>query len=166
MRQAGRYLPEYRALRSRAGSFLGLCDDPALASEVTLQPVRRFDLDAAILFSDILLVPRAFGRAVRFVDNEGPELDPIDARGIDALSMEGALERLSPVIEAVRQTRAALAPEKALIGFCGAPWTVATYMVAGRSTPDQGPGAGWRMSSRRLSAGWSTGSSTFPAPIW
>ncbi len=137
MRQAGRYLPEYRALRAKAGSFLDLCFDPALAVEVTLQPVRRFDLDAAILFSDILVVAHALGRSVRFVEGEGPRLDPIDAIGIDGLAWRPEL--LAPVIETVGRVRAALDPAKGLIGFCGAPWTVATYMVAGRGTADQAP---------------------------
>ncbi len=126
-------------LRERAGSFLVLCDDPQLAAEVTLQPIDRFDLDAAIIFADILLIPRALGRAVRFEDGEGPVLDPIDAVGIDRLDGKGLLDRLSPTIEAVHDVRARLAADKALIGFCGAPWTVATYMVAGHATPDQGP---------------------------
>jgi uroporphyrinogen decarboxylase len=139
MRQAGRYLPEYRELRARAGSFLALCDDPELAAEVTLQPIRRFNLDAAILFSDILLVPRALGRKVSFVEGDGPRLVPIDAADISRLSIEGALDRLSAPLEILRRTRPALAPEKALIGFCGAPWTVATYMVAGAATSDQLP---------------------------
>jgi uroporphyrinogen decarboxylase len=139
MRQAGRYLPEYRALRAKAGTFLDLCLNPELASEVTLQPVKRFDLDAAILFSDILVVPHALGRSVRFVEGEGPRLDPLDEIGIGLLEMDRAVERLAPVIETVAGVRAALAPEKALIGFCGAPWTVATYMIAGKGTPDQGP---------------------------
>ena len=137
MRQAGRYLPEYRALRAKVGSFLDLCFDPELAGEITLQPVRRFDLDAAILFSDILVVPLALGRSVRFVEGEGPRLDPIDRAGIDALAWRP--ETLAPVIETVRRVRAMLDPGKALIGFCGAPWTVATYMVAGRGSTDQAP---------------------------
>ncbi len=139
MRQAGRYLPEYRELRSRAGSFLDLCFNPPLAAEVTLQPVRRFDMDAAILFSDILVVPHAMGRSVRFAEGEGPRLDPIDAAGIAALQVGGAAERLAAVYETVRRVRMALDPDKTLIGFCGAPWTVATYMVAGRGTTDQAP---------------------------
>ena len=137
MRQAGRYLPEYRAVRAKAGSFLDLCLDPGLAAEVTLQPVRRFDLDAAILFSDILVVPHALGRTVRFVEGEGPRLEPIDATGVDRLACRP--ERLAPVIETVARVRADLSPDKALIGFCGAPWTVATYMVAGEGTSDQLP---------------------------
>ena len=137
MRQAGRYLPEYRAVRAKAGSFLDLCFDPEFAAEVTLQPVRRFDLDAAILFSDILVVPHALGRTVRFVEGEGPRLEPIDGEGIDRLAFRS--EALAPVIETVARVRAALAADKALIGFCGAPWTVATYMVAGEGTGDQLP---------------------------
>jgi len=139
MRQAGRYLPEYRALRAKAGSFLELCYSPGLAAEVTLQPVRRFGVDAAILFSDILVVPDALGRKVEFVEGEGPRLEPIDAAGVAALSTDPVAERLAPVFETVRRVRESLAPDKTLIGFCGAPWTVATYMIAGRGTPDQAP---------------------------
>ena len=139
MRQAGRYLPEYKEVRTKAGSFLDLCFSPDLATEVTLQPIRRFGFDAAILFSDILVVPYALGRRVDYVEGEGPQLDPIDAAGIDRLEMDGVHDRLAPVYEAVRMIRASLDAEKALIGFCGAPWTVATYMIAGRGTPDQSP---------------------------
>ncbi len=139
MRQAGRYLPEYRALRAKAGSFLDLCFNPELASAATLQPVERFDLDAAILFSDILVVPLALGRKVWFVEGEGPRLDPIDGAGIDLLDDGGATETLAPVLETVRQVRARLDGKKTLIGFCGAPWTVATYMIAGKGTADQAP---------------------------
>lgn len=139
MRQAGRYLPEYRALRAEAGSFLDLCFDPDRAAAVTLQPVERFDFDAAILFSDILVVPWALGRSVRFVEGEGPRLDPIDAAGIAALETGEVVPRLAPVLETVARVRAMLASDKALIGFCGAPFTVATYMIAGRGTPDQAP---------------------------
>jgi uroporphyrinogen decarboxylase len=139
MRQAGRYLPEYRSTRKQAGSFLDLCLNPELATKVTLQPIARFDFDAAILFSDILIVPYALGRKVEFVEGEGPVLTPIDEAGIAALNREGAQSRLEPVMETVRAVRARLAPEKTLIGFCGAPWTVATYMVAGHGTPDQLP---------------------------
>lgn len=137
MRQAGRYLPEYRETRKQAGSFLDLCYTPELAVEVTLQPLRRFDLDAAILFSDILVIPDALGQKVRFETGEGPILDPVDAAGIAGLSKEGALDHLAPVLETVRRLRAALPPQKTLIGFCGAPWTVATYMLNGRGSPDQ-----------------------------
>lgn len=139
MRQAGRYLPEYRELRARAGSFLDLCYNPELATEVTLQPIRRFGFDAAILFSDILVIPHALGRDVRFVEGEGPRLDPIERAEIFGLSNDGMLDRLAPVLETVGAVRKALDPDKALIGFCGAPWTVATYMIAGRGTPDQAP---------------------------
>ena len=139
MRQAGRYLPEYRAVRAEVGSFMGLCLDPEKATEVTLQPIRRFDFDAAIVFSDILMVPYALGRNVRFVEGEGPRLDPIDADGIGVLDTGPVADALRPVFETVAMVRAGLAAEKSLIGFCGAPWTVATYMVAGRGTPDQAP---------------------------
>ncbi|GLK68779.1 uroporphyrinogen decarboxylase [Hansschlegelia plantiphila] len=140
MRQAGRYLPEYRALRAEAGSFLDLCYNPALATEVTLQPIRRFDLDAAILFSDILVVPHALGQEVRFVEGEGPRLDPLTSRADFRRLREAIdLDMLSPVYETVSRVRAELAPDKALIGFCGAPYTVATYMVAGRGGDEQAP---------------------------
>jgi uroporphyrinogen decarboxylase len=139
MRQAGRYLPEYRETRKKAGSFLDLCYTPEHAIEVTLQPIRRFGFDAAILFSDILVVPDALGRRVNFEEGRGPVLDPINAQEIVGLSGEGALAHLAPVIEAVRGIRAALPSETALLGFCGAPWTVATYMIAGHGTPDQAP---------------------------
>jgi len=136
MRQAGRYLPEYRATRLRAGSFLDLCYTPALAAEVTMQPIRRFDLDAAILFSDILVVPDALGQQVRFVEGRGPVLEPLGGRlpGLDPAQL---MKRLAPILETVRLVRAALAADKALIGFCGAPWTVATYMIAGQGSADQ-----------------------------
>jgi uroporphyrinogen decarboxylase len=137
MRQAGRYLPEYRALRAKAGSFLDLCFDPQRASEVTLQPVVRFDLDAAIIFSDILLVPHALGQRVDFVEGEGPRLEPLAATAVRGLDPEGITRRLQPVFDAVGLARSRLAPDKTLIGFCGAPWTVATYMIAGRGTVDQ-----------------------------
>lgn len=137
MRQAGRYLPEYRELRAKAGSFLELCYNPELASEVTLQPLRRFDLDAAILFSDILVIPDALGQYVRFEAGEGPLLEPVTADSIPRLDPKGALEKLSPIIETVRRVRAGLTPDKTLIGFCGSPWTVATYMIGGRGSPDQ-----------------------------
>ncbi len=137
MRQAGRYLPEYRRVRERAGGFLELCFTPELAAEVTLQPVRRFGLDAAILFSDILVVPLALGRAVRFSEKEGPQLDPLaDLADIERLRCEDLDERLAPVYEALARVRMALAPEVALIGFAGAPWTVAAYMVEGRTSRD------------------------------
>jgi uroporphyrinogen decarboxylase len=140
MRQAGRYLPEYRALRERAGSFLKLCFTPELAAEVTLQPIRRFGFDAAILFSDILVVPHALGRTVSFEAGEGPRLEPLDdAAKVNALRAEADQAVLAPVYEAVRLVRRNLPEGVALIGFCGAPWTVATYMIAGRGTSDQAP---------------------------
>lgn len=137
MRQAGRYLPEYRALREKAGSFLDLCFNPDLASEVTLQPIDRFDFDAAILFADILLIPHALGQPLRFEEGAGPILEPVkDQAGLDTLRSNGVADRLDPVFETVRKTRSQLAPDKALIGFAGAPWTVATYMLAGGSVRD------------------------------
>jgi uroporphyrinogen decarboxylase len=139
MRQAGRYLPEYRALRATAKGFLDLCYDPVRAAEITLQPITRFDVDAAILFSDILVVPHALGRRVDFVEGEGPRMDPIDLRGIERLDDTYGVERLAPVLDTVMRVRERLSPDKTLIGFCGAPWTVATYMIAGRGTPDQAP---------------------------
>lgn len=139
MRQAGRYLPEYRATRAEAGSFLDLCYSPELATEVTLQPIRRYAFDAAILFSDILVIPDALKRDVRFEEGHGPRLEPIDIDGILALKPDGVQDHLRPVIEAVGRIRKALPEETALLGFCGAPWTVATYMIAGHGTPDQAP---------------------------
>jgi uroporphyrinogen decarboxylase len=140
MRQAGRYLPEYRALREKAGDFLTLCFTPELAAEVTLQPVRRFGFDAAILFSDILVIPHALGQLVRFTAGEGPQLDPItDRQTLTRLKLELDHSVLAPVYEAIRQVKASLAPNVALLGFCGAPWTVASYMIAGQGTPDQQP---------------------------
>jgi uroporphyrinogen decarboxylase len=134
MRQAGRYLPEYRALREKVGNFLELCYSPELATEVTLQPIRRFGLDAAILFSDILVIPDALGQSVRFETGEGPLLEPLD---LAALGLGKVEERLKPVFETVSRVRSELAPDKTLIGFCGSPWTVATYMIGGRGSPDQ-----------------------------
>jgi uroporphyrinogen decarboxylase len=140
MRQAGRYLPEYRALRERAGTFLDLCFTPELAVEVTLQPIRRFGFDAAILFSDILVVPHALERTVTFEAGEGPRLEPLDdAAKLNALPSEADEAVFAPVYETVRRVKRELPPNVALLGFCGAPWTVATYMVAGRGTPDQAP---------------------------
>lgn len=140
MRQAGRYLPEYRDVRAKAGGFLDLCFNPELAAEVTLQPIRRFGFDAAIIFSDILVIPYALGRSVRFEVGEGPRLEPLDDPAkIAALATQADFGKLAPVFEALRIVRAALDPKVALIGFCGAPWTVATYMVAGQGTPDQAP---------------------------
>jgi uroporphyrinogen decarboxylase len=140
MRQAGRYLPEYRELRAKAGGFLDLCFTPEYAAEVTLQPIRRFSFDAAIIFSDILVIPHALGRSVRFEAGEGPRLDPLDTpEKVGTLKPQADFGKLEPVYEALRRVRRELDPKIALIGFCGAPWTVATYMVAGQGTPDQAP---------------------------
>ena len=141
MRQAGRYLPEYRATRAQAGDFLSLCYTPDLAAEVTLQPIRRYGFDAAILFADILLVPQALGLDLWFVTGEGPRLSTVtDAAGIAGLKPVDAIhDTLAPVYETVRILARELPRETTLIGFAGAPWTVATYMVAGRGTRDQGP---------------------------
>jgi uroporphyrinogen decarboxylase len=141
MRQAGRYLPEYRATRAQAGDFLSLCYNSELAAEVTLQPIRRYGFDAAILFADILLVPQALGADLWFVTGEGPRLSTITGQAdFDALKpVEAIHETLNPVYETVRILSRELPEETALIGFAGAPWTVATYMIAGRGTPDQGP---------------------------
>ena len=140
MRQAGRYLPEYRAIRSKAASFLDFCYSPALATEATLQPIRRFGFDAAILFSDILVIPDALGQSVSFESGEGPRLKPIETSA-DLVALREAPDwsRLAPVFETVARARQSLPAETALIGFCGAPWTVASYMIAGRGTPDQAP---------------------------
>jgi uroporphyrinogen decarboxylase len=144
MRQAGRYLPEYQAVRAKAGGFLNLCYTPALAAEVTLQPIRRYGFDAAILFSDILVVPDALGQKVEFLEGEGPQLDPI-ASALD-------LHRLDPgrtgtkfglVFETVERLRRDLPAGTVLIGFCGAPWTVATYMVGGSGSTDQAAARLW-----------------------
>lgn len=141
MRQAGRYLPEYRATRAKAGDFLSLCYNPELAAEVTLQPLRRYGFDAAILFADILLVPQALGADLWFVTGEGPRLSTITgAEGVAALKPADAIhDRLAPIYETVRILSRELPADTTLIGFAGAPWTVATYMIAGRGTPDQGP---------------------------
>jgi uroporphyrinogen decarboxylase len=133
MRQAGRHLPEYRDLRARNKSFLDFCYAPAAAAEATLQPVRRYCVDAAIIFSDILVIPHALGRDVRFAEGEGPLLTPLDgAADVAKLSMTHQDTRLAPVYEAIERVRHALEPERALLGFAGAPWTLATYMIQGR----------------------------------
>ena len=140
MRQAGRYLPEYRVLRQKSGNFLDLCLDPKLAAEVTLQPIRRFGFDAAILFSDILVVPYALGQNVTFTAADGPRLDAInDAEGLHNLRRELDHERLTPVYETIVRVKSQLPAGVTLLGFCGAPWTLATYMIAGAGTPDQIP---------------------------
>ncbi|MCP4562875.1 MAG: uroporphyrinogen decarboxylase [Bosea sp.] len=140
MRQAGRYLPEYRELRAKAGGFLDLCYNPEWAAEVTLQPIRRFGFDAAILFSDILVIPHALGQKLWFAQGEGPRLEPVaDEARFREIREEIDPDVLAPVYETVRRVKASLPGGTALIGFCGAPWTVATYMVAGRGTPDKAP---------------------------
>ena len=140
MRQAGRYLPEYRQVRAEAGGFLELCYTPKYAAEVTLQPIRRFGFDAAIIFSDILVIPHALGVELAFEAGEGPRLSPVsDAAGVAGLAPALDRAKVEPVYEAISLARAALPHETALIGFCGAPWTVATYMVAGHGTDDQAP---------------------------
>ncbi|HXN44309.1 MAG TPA: uroporphyrinogen decarboxylase family protein, partial [Xanthobacteraceae bacterium] len=140
MRQAGRYLPEYQVLRKQAGGFLELCFRPELAAEATLQPVRRFGFDAAILFSDILVIPHALGQRVAFDAGEGPRLEPLaDLASIERLRAQIDHNVLEPVYETIRLVKQVLPPTAALIGFCGAPWTVATYMVAGRGMEGQVP---------------------------
>lgn len=137
MRQAGRYLPEYRKLRRRKQNFLDFCYSPKLAAEAALQPVRRFSPDAAILFSDILVIPDALGQPVRFIEGKGPELEPVtDGKAVSKLSLMGVTARLAPVYEAAERTRNALPPQTPLIGFAGAPWTIAVYMVQGQGGTD------------------------------
>lgn len=137
MRQAGRYLPEYRAIRAEVGGFLDLCFDPVRAEEVTLQPIRRYGFDAAILFSDILVIPQALGQPLWFVEGEGPKLEPLaDGKAVEALQRDGAVTRLSKVMETVSRLSRSLPTETSLIGFAGAPWTVATYMIEGGSSRD------------------------------
>ncbi len=140
MRQAGRYLPEYRAMRAQSRSFMEFCFSPKMASEATLQPIKRFGFDAAILFSDILVIPEAMGQPVSFEQGEGPRLAPInDSQDFLRLRDEIDLEVLEPVFETVELVKSQLPAEVAFIGFCGAPWTVASYMIAGKGTPDQAP---------------------------
>lgn len=143
MRQAGRYLPEYRALRARSGSFLEFCYDPAAAAEATLQPIRRFGLDAAILFSDILVVADGLGAHVEFREGEGPVLEPVTAGALTALKLARMRRHLEPVYDTVRRVRAALEPQRALIGFAGAPWTVACYMAEGGGSRDFAAAKAW-----------------------
>ncbi len=148
MRQAGRYLPEYREVRKTARDFLSLCYTPELSAEVTLQPIRRFGLDAAIIFSDILVIPDALGQAVTFAEGEGPLLSPI--RGLDqiqCLDQDGVDERLTPVYQALQRVKADLSSDIALIGFAGAPWTVATYMVEGGGSKDFSKVKAWAFSA-------------------
>jgi uroporphyrinogen decarboxylase len=138
MRQAGRYLPEYQEVRRQAGSFLELCDTPELACEVTLQPLRRFDLDAAIMFADILLMPRALGCDLSFREGEGPVLSRVTSEeDVARLCGDGVVERLMAVYETIRRVRSSLPSHVSLIGFCGAPWTVASYMIEGGSSSDR-----------------------------
>jgi uroporphyrinogen decarboxylase len=140
MRQAGRYLPEYMAVRKTVGSVLDLCFSPKLAADVTLQPIRRFGFDAAILFSDILVIPHALGRSVRFAAGEGPQLEPLDDPAVIAKLPAAVNDAvLAPIYETVRLVKTDLPREVTFLGFCGGPWTVATYMVAGHGTPDQAP---------------------------
>ena len=137
MRQAGRYLPEYRQIRAKARDFVELCLNPALAAELTLQPVRRYDMDGAILFSDILMLPHALGQKLAYHEGLGPVLEPIeDHGGIARLDLDRAISRLEPVLETVQRVSEALGPRTALIGFAGSPWTVVTYMVEGGSSKD------------------------------
>jgi uroporphyrinogen decarboxylase len=152
MRQAGRYLPEYRATRAQAGDFLSLCYTPDLAAEVTLQPIRRYGFDAAILFADILLIAQALGQKLWFAEGEGPRLEPV--RDTSALRAAGDIhDTLAPVYETVRILARELPPRTTLIGFAGAPWTVASYMIAGRGTPDQGPAHALKDTDRAAFAG-------------
>jgi len=145
MRQAGRYLPEYRELRATAGGFLDLCYNPEFATEVTMQPIRRYGFDAAILFADILLLPQALGMDLWFAEGEGPRLNPVTCAA-DLSKLRGKddiHDVLGPVYETVKRLSGELPKETTLIGFAGAPWTVATYMIAGRGTPDQAPAREW-----------------------
>ncbi|WP_300017919.1 uroporphyrinogen decarboxylase [uncultured Roseobacter sp.] len=152
MRQAGRYLPEYKATRAQAGDFLSLCYNPDLAAEVTLQPIRRYGFDAAILFADILLLPQALGADLWFVTGEGPRLSTVQIQAdFDKLGpVEDIHETLNPIYETVRILRRELPAETTLIGFAGAPWTVATYMIAGQGTPDQAPAHALRQENTAL----------------
>jgi uroporphyrinogen decarboxylase len=144
MRQAGRYLPEYRETRAKANGFLDLCFNSPLAAEVTLQPLRRFPFDAAIVFADILLVPHALGQGLRFLEGEGPQLDPIrDKAGLSTLNASRLLDKLAPVGDTLAKVRAGLPKGVALIGFAGSPWTVATYMVEGGGSVDQRAAKVW-----------------------
>ena len=155
MRQAGRYLPEYKATRAQAGDFLSLCYNPELAAEVTLQPIRRYGFDAAILFADILLLPQALGADLWFVTGEGPRLSTITSA--DELAklkpVEAIHDTLNPVYETVKILSRELPKETTLIGFAGAPWTVATYMIAGQGTPDQGPAHALKAENRPVFEG-------------
>jgi uroporphyrinogen decarboxylase len=137
MRQAGRYLPEYRAARAKAGSFWAMCENPELAAEVTLQPIQRFAFDVAIIFSDILTVPHALGRPIRFEEGKGPSLEPVTSESQLDGDPKIWKRKLEPAYKTLRLVRSRLPPETALLGFAGAPWTLATYMVAGRGGDEQ-----------------------------
>jgi uroporphyrinogen decarboxylase len=150
MRQAGRYLPEYRKLRATAGNFLDLCLNPELAAEITLQPVRRFNFDAAILFADILLVPMALGQKLEFREGEGPRLDPMDEKKLAGLSLDG--KKLMPVYETLKRVKSELPDDVALIGFCGAPWTVAAYMIDGTGENNFARAKSWTREPAALAA--------------
>ena len=152
MRQAGRYLPEYKATRAQAGDFLSLCYNPELAAEVTLQPIRRYGFDAAILFADILLLPQALGADLWFVTGEGPRLSTVTTSNDFATlkPVDAIHDTLNPIYETVKILRQELPSETTLIGFAGAPWTVATYMIAGKGTPDQGPAHALKSENRAL----------------
>lgn len=153
MRQAGRHLPEYLELRSQAKDFLDFCYSPSMAAEATLQPIRRYDMDAAILFADILLILDAIGLDVRFEKGVGPIVETVnDERDLSRVPMEKAVQRLSPVYETVERVRSKLAPDKALIGFCGAPWTVALYAIEGRGGTDKSTARGWAYTNPDLLA--------------
>jgi uroporphyrinogen decarboxylase len=149
MRQAGRYLPEYRALREKSGGFMEMCLTPEVAAEITLQPVRRFPLDAAILFSDILMVPHGLGQPVRFEEGRGPVLEAIkDIDDLTRLDASGFAERVAPVMTAIRLIRKQLSRQSALLGFAGAPWTVASYMIEGASSRDYEKAKSWAYGDR------------------
>jgi len=137
MRQAGRHLPEYRELRSQAKDFIDFCFQPEMAAEATLQPIRRYKMDAAILFADILLIPIGLGRKVKFVPGTGPVLDPMKPSDVAGLQLDGAAERISSVYRTVELVKQELDDQTTLIGFCGGPWTVATYMIEGKGSPSK-----------------------------
>ncbi len=149
MRQAGRYLPEYRELRAKAGSFLDLCYTPEYATEVTLQPIRRFGFDGAILFSDILIIPHALGLGVDFVEGEGPKVERLGPDRLDRLGTKLDATKTGKVYEAVSAIRGKLSDETTLIGFVGGPWTVATYIAAGGSSPDHAEAKDWAKNDPR-----------------
>lgn len=136
MRQAGRYLSEYRQLRAKAGDFMTLCFTPELAAEVTLQPIKRFGFDGAILFSDILVIPHALGQKLWFEEGEGPKLSPLNADELSTLKIKAIRSSLAPVFETIAKVKSKLPPTIAMLGFAGAPWTVANYMIAGGSSDE------------------------------